>query len=134
MVVSATLSRERASLSGRRILVVEDEYFLADDISCALRSLGADIAGPVGELEDAQRILSDGSIVDGAVLDVNIRSEMVFPIAQELRARHVPFLFTTGYDKVSIAPEFRDVTLWEKPIDIAAMIRGLVRQIGSRET
>ena len=132
MVISETLSRERASLSGRRVLVVEDEYFLADDISRALRSVGAEVAGPVGEVEDALRILHDGSVLDGAVLDVNLRSEMVFPIAQELRARHVPFVFTTGYDPVSIAPEFRDVLLWEKPSDIAAMIRGLCGLIGPR--
>ena len=133
MVISETLTRRRASLSGRRVLVVEDEYFLADDISRALRSVGADVAGPVGEVEDALRILHDGSVIDGAVLDVNLRSEMVFPIAQELRARHVPFVFTTGYDPVSIAPQFQDVLLWEKPIDIAAMIRGLGGLIGPRQ-
>ncbi|MDA9434010.1 response regulator [Bradyrhizobium sp. CCBAU 51627] len=132
-MISETLSRERAPLSGRRVLVVEDEYFLADDISRVLRSVGADVAGPVGEVEDALRILHDGSVLDGAVLDVNLRSEMVFPIAQELRARHVPFVFTTGYDPVSIAPEFQDVLLWEKPIDVAAMIRGLGRLIGPRQ-
>jgi CheY-like chemotaxis protein len=133
MVTSATLSRERVLLPGRRVLVVEDEYFLADDISRALRSSGADVAGPVGELEEALRILNDGSIVDGAVLDVNIHSDMVFPVAQELRARRVPFVFTTGYDKISIASEFHDVPIWEKPIDIAAMIRGLAGLIGSRQ-
>ncbi|MBR0685356.1 response regulator [Bradyrhizobium manausense] len=133
MAISENLSRARAPLSGRRVLIVEDEYFLADDIGRALRSYGADVAGPVGGLEDALRILHDGSVVDGAVLDVNLRDEMVFPIAQELRARHLPFVFTTGYDKVSIAPEFQDVLLWEKPIDIAAMIRGLGGLIGPRQ-
>ncbi|MDA9410683.1 MULTISPECIES: response regulator [unclassified Bradyrhizobium] len=127
-----TSSHERGSLSGRRVLVVEDEYYLADDIGRALRSAGADVAGPVGEVEDALRILHDGSIVDGAVLDVNLRSETVYPIAQELRTRQVPFVFTTGYDPVSIAPQFQDVALWEKPIDIASMIRGLGGLIGSR--
>ena len=48
-----TSSHERGSLSGRRVLVVEDEYYLADDIGRALRSAGADVAGPVGEVEDA---------------------------------------------------------------------------------
>jgi len=134
MVMPETLSRERAPLSGRRVLVVEDEYFLADDISRALRSVGADVAGPVGDVGDALRILYDGSVLDGAVLDVNLRSEMVFPIAQELRARQVPFVFTTGYDPVSIAPEFQDVLRWEKPIDVAAMIRGLGGLIGPRPT
>ncbi|MBW7960868.1 response regulator [Bradyrhizobium sp. BR 10261] len=128
-----TSSHERGPLSGRRVLVVEDEYYLADDIGRALRSAGAEVAGPVGEVEDALRILHDGSMIDGAVLDVNLRSETIYPIAQELRTRHVPFVFTTGYDPVSIAPQFQDVTLWEKPIDIASMIRGLGGLIGSHK-
>jgi CheY-like chemotaxis protein len=134
MPVSPKLTRERAAMLGRRILVVEDEYFLADDISRALRSLGADIAGPVGDLEDAIRILEDGGVLDGAVLDVNIRSEMIYPIARALRERQVPFVFTTGYDKTTVGPEFQDVALWEKPIDVAAMARGLARLIGDQQT
>jgi CheY-like chemotaxis protein len=133
MPVSPKLTRERAAMKGRRILVVEDEYFLADDIGRALRSLGAEIAGPVGDLEGAARILDDGGILDGAVLDVNIRSEMIFPIARELRERQVPFVFTTGYDKATLGPEFQDVALWEKPIDVAAMARGLARLIRDQQ-
>jgi CheY-like chemotaxis protein len=133
MAVSPTLSQVRPPLSGRRVLVVEDEYFLADDMSRALRSYGADVAGPVGELDDALRILNDGGILDGAVLDVNIRSELIFSIARELRARRVPFVFASGYDKVSIPSEFDDVMFCEKPIDTAAMIRGLAGLIGSRK-
>ncbi|MBR0776555.1 response regulator [Bradyrhizobium diazoefficiens] len=134
MASSPKLSPDPAALSGRRILVVEDEYFLADDISRALRSHGAEVAGPVGEIDDVFHMLTGGKNLDGAVLDVNVRSEMVFPIAQLLRARHVPFVFTTGYDKVSIAPEFHDVMLWEKPIDIEAMIRGLSGLVAAGDT
>jgi len=133
MSVSPTLPRQRAPLNGRRILVVEDEYFLADDIGKTLRALGAEIAGPVGHLDDAVNILHDGGILDAAVLDVNIRSEMIFPVARELRARQVPFVFTTGYDKITIGTEFQDVPLWEKPIDIAAMVRKLAAIIGDRK-
>ncbi|WP_448044064.1 response regulator [Bradyrhizobium liaoningense] len=129
---SLASSRQRAPLAGRRILVVEDEYFLADDIGAALRTLGAEIAGPVGDIKDATAMLHGGVALDGAVLDVNIRTEMIFPIARELRARDVPFVFTTGYDKVSIAPEFHDVPLWEKPIDIVAMTRTLAGLVGDR--
>ncbi len=125
-------SRERALLGGRRILVVEDEYFLADDMGRALRAFGAEIAGPVGELDDALRILDDGRALDGAVLDVNVRKEMVFPLARELRARHVPFVFATGYDRVTVGPEFEDVRMWEKPIDLLALARGLAELIGDR--
>jgi CheY-like chemotaxis protein len=131
MPVSPTSSHQRASLAGRRILVVEDEYFLADDIGNTLRVLGATVAGPVGHIEDALKILHDGSNLDAAVLDVNIRNETIFPIARQLRARHVPFMFTTGYDKVSVEPEFQDVLFWEKPIDIAAMAQELITLIGS---
>ncbi|MHC4047679.1 response regulator [Bradyrhizobium sp. 23AC] len=125
MSVSPTSSRQRAPLRGRRILVVEDEYFLADDIGKALRALGAEIAGPVGHIEDAVEMLHDGGVLDAAVLDVNIRAKPVFPVARELRARQVPFVFTTGYERISIEPEFQDVPIWEKPIDIVAMVRNL---------
>ncbi|MCA1388010.1 response regulator [Bradyrhizobium sp. IC3195] len=128
----ATSSHQRAELKGRRIFVVEDEYFLADDIGKTFRALGAEIAGPVGDLEDALKILHDGTVLDAAVLDVNIRSEMVFPIARELRARNVPFLFTTGYDKITLSPEFQDVPLLEKPIDLAAMARKLTGLIAEQ--
>ncbi|MBH5367860.1 response regulator [Bradyrhizobium glycinis] len=132
MSVSPPLDRKPALLTGRRILVVEDEYFLADDIGNALRALGAEIAGPVGDIEDAKAVLHGDGVLDGAVLDVNIRKEMIFPIARELRTREVPFVFTTGYDKVSIEPEFHDVPLWEKPIDIVAMAQNLARLVGDR--
>jgi CheY-like chemotaxis protein len=115
----------RAPLAGRRILVVEDEYFLADDISRALQSLGSEVVGPAGDVEDAFRLLHNAGVVDGAVLDVNVRSEMIYPIARELRSRGVSFVFTTGYDKTSVLPEFQDVRLWEKPIDVIAMARAL---------
>ncbi|WP_036013706.1 response regulator [Bradyrhizobium yuanmingense] len=127
-----TSSHQRAELKGRRIFVVEDEYFLADDIGETFRALGAEIAVPVGDLEDALKILHDGSVLDAAVLDVNIRSEMIFPIARELRARNVPFLFTTGYDKITLSPEFQDVPLLEKPIDLAAMARKLTGLIAEQ--
>ncbi|MFB6419809.1 MULTISPECIES: response regulator [Bradyrhizobium] len=132
MPVSPKSLRQRVPLNGRRILVVEDEYFLADDIGNALRTLGAEIAGPVGHIEDAVEMLHDGGALDAAVLDVNIRSEPIFPIARELRARRVPFVFTTGYDRISIEPEFQDVPLWEKPIDIVAMVQNLASLVRSQ--
>ncbi|RXH42615.1 response regulator [Bradyrhizobium zhanjiangense] len=132
MSVSPASSLAGTPLTGRRILVVEDEYFLADDIGNALRKLGAEIAGPVGHIEDAVAMLHNGGVLDAAVLDVNIRTQMIFPIARELRARDVPFVFTTGYEKISIEPEFQDVPLWEKPIDIVAMARNLAGLVGDR--
>jgi CheY-like chemotaxis protein len=116
-------------LSGHSVLVIEDEYFLADDIARALRELGARIVGPVGELEDAASLVDADVAIDAAVVDINLRSDMVFPLARALRARKVPFVFTTGYDRKSIEAEFGDVRLWEKPLDIPAMARELAGMI-----
>ncbi|MCC8935033.1 response regulator [Bradyrhizobium sp. Arg68] len=129
MSETAVRLRDRAPLAGRRILVVEDEYFLADDVSSALRALGADIAGPVGEINDALGVLNDGGIIDAAVLDVNIHEQPIYPIARELLARSVPIVFTSGYDKIVIGNEFERVPLWEKPIDPRAIARGLASMI-----
>ncbi len=119
-------------LAGCRVLVVEDEYFLADDIVRALQSLGARVLGPCGELEDATQVLDDDGAIDAAVVDINLRSEMVFPLARILKQRKIPFVFTTGYDRAAIGAEFHDIRLWEKPLDLAAMARDLSKLIRSR--
>jgi DNA-binding LytR/AlgR family response regulator len=130
MAVTPPSSRQGAQLTGRRIFVVEDEYFLADDIGKTFRALGAEVAGPVGHLEDALKILHDGSVLDAAVLDVNIHDEAIYPIARELKARNVPFVFTTGYDRITVSPEFEDVPLLEKPLNLTQIARKLVALIG----
>lgn len=65
-------------LSGRRILIVEDEYFLADDIVRALQALGARTVGPFGELREAADAIDADIAIDAAIVDINLRTEMVF--------------------------------------------------------
>ncbi|MCA6110023.1 response regulator [Bradyrhizobium sp. CNPSo 4026] len=100
-------------------------HFLADDIARACRALGAEIEGPVGEVEDALVILNGLRAVDGTVLDLNLRSASIFPVARALQSRGTPFVFATGYDRTAIEPEFEGIPLWEKPLDIEAMTREL---------
>ena len=116
-------------LTGCRVLVVEDEYFLADDIVQALTELGARIVGPYGDLDEATGVVDQDIAIDAAVLDINLRNEMALPLARVLRSRKVPFVFTSGYDGGSIEPEFQDVRLWGKPLDINAMTRELMNMI-----
>ena len=116
-------------LAGRRVLVIEDEYLLADDIVQALTALGARVIGPYGDLGEATEVVDRDIAIDAAVMDINLRHEMVFPLARVLRSRKVPLVFTTGYDKTSIEPEFQDVRLWGKPLDIRAMTRELTHII-----
>lgn len=122
-----------APLAGRRVLVIEDEYFIADDIARALASRGAEVVGPLADLADAKEFLNQGKPIDAALLDINIRNEMIFPLARLLRSRNVPFAFTTGYDKASVAPEFQDVPLWEKPLDIPRVAHYLEEMLRQRQ-
>ena len=114
-------------LSGRRVLIVEDEYFQADDLARLLRSMGADVIGPFGEVQDALDLLEAGKPVDFAVLDINLRGDLIYPAADQLRARAIPFVFATGYDRQSIPDQYGDVPLLEKPVDDGALDRTLRR-------
>jgi DNA-binding response OmpR family regulator len=116
-------------LTGRRVLVVEDEYYLADDIVQTLTALGARVVGPYGDLGEAIAVVDGDIAIDAAVVDINLRNEMALPLARVLRSRKVPLVFTSGYDRSSIEPEFHDVQLWGKPLDIKAMARELTAMI-----
>lgn len=117
------------NLRDRRILVVEDEYMLADDLRAELDEAGAVVVGPAGTVEDAMALIGSGEPIDGAVLDVNLRGEPVFPAADLLAERGVPFLFTTGYDQSAIPERFERVPRCEKPIDMARVAREIGRAI-----
>lgn len=116
-------------LDGRRVLVVEDEFLLADDLSYSLKEAGAIVLGPVRTVSEALRIIQDEPRVDGALLDVNLGKEKVFPVAEALQARHVPFWFTTGYEPQSIPDRFAGVARFEKPLNSDAVTRAIVASL-----
>jgi len=87
------------------VLVVEDEYLIAADLADVLKDAGADVIGPVASVREALELVETfGDRLDGAVLDVNLREERVFPVAEALARRGIPYIFTTGYDS-AIIPE-----------------------------
>ena len=112
-------------LAGRRVLVVEDEYFLADDIARVLARLGAEVVGPIATRDGALARLGEGEPLDAAVLDINLRGETCYPIADALRARGVPFVFATGYDRAVVPAAYHGVPRWEKPFDPDLLVRAL---------
>lgn len=93
---------ETASLAGRRLLLVEDEYFIMSEMLQAFEAAGADIVGPVSGVAEGLDLISKTERLDGAVLDINLQGEMAYPIADALMARGVPLVFATGYDEASI--------------------------------
>jgi DNA-binding response OmpR family regulator len=116
-------AKPHPQLGGRRVLVIEDEYFIADDLRQMLADLGAEVIGPFPDLAEAETIVISGKPIDAALLDINLRNEMIFPLARTLRSCGVPFVFTTGYDRTSVIAEFQDVPLLEKPLDIRRVVR-----------
>jgi len=116
---------ETSALSGRRVLVVEDDYLIADDLARSLEQLGATILGPTGSVKGALALLARGEAIDAAVLDINLGAEKVFPVADALIKEGVPFVFATGYDHWIVPDTFSRVRRFEKPIDIRALARAL---------
>lgn len=120
------------SLTGAAVLIVEDEFYLADDLAAALTEAGARVLGPFGRVEDAQRLIESGQAVDLAILDIDLVGERVFPVADRLRALGAPFLFATGYDPEIIPDRLSDVPRMEKPVTAAAVMRLLAEMHLSR--
>ena len=115
-----------APLEGRRILVVEDDYMIAQDVAERLEREGADVVGPVPSVAASLRLIEKGGL-DAAVLDVNLGQENSFPIAQVLRDRSIPFLFSTGYNSADIPSEWQHVAVSMKPLklaDVAKLLAG----------
>lgn len=112
-----------------RVLIVEDEYMLADELETELAGAGATVLGPVGTIEDAVAIIEAEADMDGAILDANLRGEMVFPAADLLLERDVPFVFTTGYDASVIPVRFEHIVRCEKPINMKRVAQAIGRVI-----
>ncbi len=85
------------NFDGRRVLVVEDDVMIAMLIEDMLRDLGCTVIGPANSLAQALAMVDDNEIIDAAFLDVNLRGVPVFLLADRLKARGVPMIFSTGY-------------------------------------
>ena len=116
---------ERANLAGLRILVVEDDMLIALEIEQTLHDLGCVVIGPVGKLDAAMQI-ADHEGLDAAILDVNIRGGHVFPVADRLRARGIPFALASGSGDWALPQAFRNQPRLTKPFtdrDLVAQVR-----------
>ena len=91
-------------LAGLRLLVVEDEYMIAEHISMLLEDLGCDVAGPVATIEEALAMLEGGGL-DGALLDANLNGVSTAPIAAALNGASVPYVVATGYGSRDLGDE-----------------------------
>lgn len=101
-------------LNGIRVLVVEDEGAIAMLIEEMLEDIGCAVVGSVARLAKARDVARSIEI-DLAVLDVNLAGQLVFPVAEILRDRNIPFLFSTGYGASGLQGEFALRPVLHKP-------------------
>ena len=113
-----------SALAGRRILVAEDEMLVAMVVETVLDDAACRIVGPFGRLALALKSAQQDDI-DAALLDVNLHGEQVFPVADALAARNIPFVFVTGYSAGGLPPRFRDRPTLTKPYRAAAVLAAL---------
>jgi len=119
-------------LSGQRVLIVEDEYFLAQDLAEYLNHLGVEVVGPVGTVTDALELLHYADI-QGAVLDINLRGERVYPVADVLEQKQVPFVFASGYGGELEPNAYTDIPRCIKPLDFAELANTLLNQMNGHK-
>ncbi|HKP79936.1 MAG TPA: histidine kinase, partial [Phenylobacterium sp.] len=110
-----------------RLLVVEDESLIAMAVCQDLASLGWNIIGPAASIEEARLLMEDDSLPDAAVLDVNLAGQPVYPLAEWLQSKQVPFVFCSGYEQLEDHPTYEAWARIRKPVDIQALDRELRR-------
>ena len=108
----------------RRVLVVEDDFMIANQFARELALLGAEVVGPVGSLARAIE-LAETADFDCALVDINLRGVEAYPVADVLLRRGSPIAFVTGYDRTHIPERFNNVPLIQKPVDPFEVARAL---------
>jgi len=116
----------RNEFSGRRILVVEDDFLIVSEIIEDLEASGAEVIGPAMSVDKALELVKRTPRLDGALLDLNVGGEMAFPVAEALEARGIPYAFATGYDGSVVPKRFSHVAHCTKPIDARRVARNLL--------
>ncbi len=118
-------------LVGLRVLVVEDDMMVSMLMEDMLADLGCVLIGPAARLDEAVALLSR-SDPDCAILDVNLGGVSVFPVADLLRDRGLPYAFASGYAEVGLRPSDSAAPLLQKPFAEADLARILTTLSNSR--
>ena len=125
---SSTKTRRSAAaepgLKGRRILVVEDSPVVGPFTVDILAELGCDVVGPAPNMAAARELVEAGEF-DAAMVDIHIRGERVFPLCEMLAARHVPFLFTSGYADRGMPDKWQERPRLQKPYTVDQVEKAL---------
>ncbi len=112
--------------SRQRILVMEDEWMIADATSAALRTAGFEVVGPASGPEDALRRIA-AEPPDAATLAIRLREDNNFAVAEELARRDIPFVFVSGYTRYEVPAVFQDRPFLTKPVPEVDVVNAVSR-------
>ena len=115
------------ALQGRRVLVIEDESLVAMLLETILEDMGCAVVGPEANIDDGLIAATTEASLDAALLDVNVAGREVFPVAEALKARGVPFVFSTGYGEAGLPEHWRGHPTIQKPFTEGAIREALMR-------
>jgi CheY-like chemotaxis protein len=118
-----------SELSGLRLLLVEDESHVAMLIEDMLADMGCDVVASIARVSEALRLL-EATDIDAAVLDTNVAGEKVFPVAERLRERAIPFVFATGYGADGVLADLPTYPVIAKPFPQSQLEKALIKAIG----
>ena len=111
--------RGRVDMSGMemgcRILIVEDEFWTATHLAMEARDRGAIVLGPIGSVPQAMEVLASPDLPHAVILDVQLRAQTAYPLADMLVRQGIPFVFVTGYEREDLPTRFADVPHFVKP-------------------
>ena len=116
--------------SGQRAwLIVEDEPLVAMLVEDAIAELGLTATGMATRVDKALQLIEEQTFA-GAILDVNLAGEAVYPVATVLRERQIPFLFLTGYGEEAIRRDFDNMPIVKKPFTVE-QIQTAIRRLSA---
>jgi CheY-like chemotaxis protein len=118
------------ALKSRRVLVVEDEAMIAMLIEDMLADLGCAVVGPAHGLAEGLALTRGGAAMDAALLDVNLNGQPVFELADELRAKGVPMIFSTGYGELALREVDKGAPVVHKPFRAQELAQALEEAFG----
>lgn len=121
-----------SDLTGRRVLVVEDEPLIAMLLEDMLGELGIELAGAADSVPAALQAVADGLRLDGAILDMNLRGRSVEPVAEALAARRIPFVFASGYGADALTGRHANAPVLAKPFRKEALEAALRTVLNGR--